>query len=272
MQEIQRGEYPAVMPLFANIPHQRPVVFSVLEGRQPGRVFADEAHCPSAAVILADYSYIGGQTAPPGLVNEVAGLLLTEVFQRTEHVLLYALSEVWMTALRTHFAFLQPQVFDRTRFVFDPGRYRELHAGWRDRIPAGFSLRRIDAETVGLLDGIAYLWGSTDNFLRGGFGFAAFRQHEGREDFASSAHAVFVGGGYAEIGIGTREEFQRRGLATAVGCAFIDHCLENGLYPEWTCMFNEASEKLAYRIGYTARQDVPFIYVHSPEELRGMSE
>ena len=95
--------------------------------------------------------------------------------------------------------------------------------------------------------------------------------HEAQPDvhsgFASRAQTVFVGGGHAETGVETRESYRRRGLATIVSCAFIDHSLQNGIHPDWGCGDNDASERLAMKMGYGNKRTWPLLYIHSPEVL-----
>lgn len=272
MEEISPTHFDRVMPLFKHIPHQRPAVFAVLEGTQTGRVFVDNIRDPSAAVILSAFNtYIGGSSGNPDLMTDVANVLLSEVISKKEHVLLCPLTEAWRTALQKIFQPYQPKIYERTRFDFDPQRYAELHNGWRQRIPAGFSLQRINTETALEVGGIPELWGTVENFLTYGFGFCMLDETlpGERKAFAASAQTVFMGDGWAETGVETREAYRRKGLATAVSCAYIDHCLQTGIYPEWTCINNEASEQLAYKMGYINKQNYPFIYIHSAESARG---
>ena len=117
----------------------------------------------------------------------------------------------------------------------------------------------------------AAIWGSVENFLEHGFGFCMLDESQSDEHlaFAASVQTVFVGDCHAETGVETREGYRRKGLATAVCCAYIDLCLQSGIYPEWGCEANnEASERLAYKLGFTNKHETPFLYVHTPERLR----
>jgi hypothetical protein len=200
----------------------------------------------------------------------VVELLEIEVMPEKEHLLFFSFSEPWEAALQAALQPYDPQRYERTTFQLNEQRYRELHTGWQQRIPAGFSLRPIDAGTALEVGGIPELWGTVENFLAHGFGFCVIdeSQPDARSAFAASAQTVFVGDCHAETGVGTREAYRRRGFATLVSCAYIDHCLQAGIYPDWGCVYNEASENLAYKMGYGGKRNWPFLYVHTPEQLR----
>lgn len=189
---------------------------------------------------------------------------------KQDRLLLFPFTEPWQVALQTILQPYEPKYYERSTFELGVQRYRELHTGWRQHIPSGFSLQRLDAGTALEVGGIPELWGTVENFLSNGFGFCLIdeAQPDARSGFASSAQTVFVGDHRAETGAGTREAYRRRGLATAVCCAFIDHCLQSGIHPDWGCVLNEASEKLAYKLGYGNKRNWPFVYIRTPEHLR----
>ena len=274
MLEIPTTLFERVRPLFDHIAFNRPAVFTVLEGRQPGRVFVDRADDPSAVVMVSDFCYFSGSPQALDFQADVVDLLVREVMSIREHVLFFPFTQPWLAALQAVLQPYEPKYYERNTFDFDARRYRELQAGWQQRIPAGFSLQPVNAATALEVGGIPELWGSVENFLSNGFGFCLVdeSQPDERSGFASSAQTVFVGDCHAETGVGTREAYRRRGLATAVSCAFIDHCLECGIHPDWGCVLNDASEQLAYKMGYANKHIWPFLYIHTPEHLRQKEE
>ena len=52
-----------------------------------------------------------------------------------------------------------------------------------------------------------------------------------------------------EIGIDTREDHRRKGLAYACGAKLILECLKKGIYPSWDAQ-NKWSVALAEKLGY----------------------
>lgn len=86
-------------------------------------------------------------------------------------------------------------------------------------------------------------------YSRHGIGVAALC---GGEPVAGASSYTFYRGGI-EIEIDTREDFRRRGLATACGASLILACLERGLYPSWDA-HDAASLALAEKLGYQLDQ------------------
>ena len=132
---------------------------------------------------------------------------------------------------------------------------------WRKLIPEGFEVRRIDSEiasrlqanliTAGVGPWFDQVWGNISEFLNGGFGFIAECEVEGAPFLASNCRSWSVQGGVASIQVSTRAAFRGQGLAVLVCSAFIEHCLEHGLTPEYSCEEeNSASAALALKLGF----------------------
>lgn len=86
---------------------------------------------------------------------------------------------------------------------------------------------------------------SYEQFEKFGLGVVAFC---GDEMVAgASSYSSFENG--IEIEIDTREDYRRRGLATACGAKLILECLKRGWYPSWDAQ-NKWSVALAEKLGY----------------------
>jgi RimJ/RimL family protein N-acetyltransferase len=144
----------------------------------------------------------------------------------------------------------------RIVFDFQPSQGRPL-LDWQQRLPAGFTVQRIDAGIAEQLQhdlvaaGIApwfdAVWGGIENFLRAGFGFVVV--HEGA--VVSNCRAWSVREGVAAIQVSTRARYRQLGLATIVCSAFIEHYRVHGITPEYSCVEeNVASAALAERLGF----------------------
>jgi GNAT superfamily N-acetyltransferase len=270
MQELSPSEFERARPVFDHVRGLRAAVFTVLERNQAGRVWVDQAVNPTAAVMISDFCYLTSRFGTSDLQADVVSWLQAEVLHRREYTPVFCLSKPWEAALRSILPAYGVQLYVRSMFGFDARRYREASAGWQERIPTGFALQRTDAQTALDVGGIPQMWGSVENFLERGFGFCMLdeAQPDPHLAFAASVQTVFVGDRHAETGVETREPYRRKGLATALCCAYIDHCLETGIYPEWGCGDNEPSERLAYKLGYTTKHDLTMYYVHTPDHLR----
>ena len=101
-------------------------------------------------------------------------------------------------------------------------------------------------------------WGSAEAFFAHGFGFATL--HE--EAIVSWSLADCVSRGQAEIGIHTRPEYRRRGLATITAAAAVDYALGRGLAAVgWHCNAdNHGSIGVAEAVGFTLERRYSHAY------------
>lgn len=148
----------------------------------------------------------------------------------------------------------------RITFEFRPVEGRPP-CEWRERIPVGFSISRIDADLAASLDAdlteaLGYswfntVWGGVEGFLANGFGFVAEYQGSDGPRLASNCRQWGSHDGLAPIQVSTRAAFRGRGLATLVGAAFVEECLRRGMSPEYSCEAdNVASIRLAAKLGF----------------------
>ncbi len=83
----------------------------------------------------------------------------------------------------------------------------------------------------------------------------------------SRCHTVVVGDNLAEISIDTEEAYRRRGLAQLVCRAFIEHSLEAGTRPHWSCWGNNTpSRELAKKLGFVVKEEAPVRVVFLEKE------
>ncbi len=263
MHELALAEFERVRPLFQRIDYNRPAVFTVLEGRG-GRVFVDQREKPSTALILFDRCYLAGSASNAAFNAALPDLLRTEMMPQRENLLIYTFADAWRDVLDDLLREDGVKRVVRTGFDLDPALFQKRHRDWRERIPEGCDIRRIDAEIVAQMHGLADVWGSNESFLTHGFGFCVL--YDGK--VVSSCQTVFVADGYAETGVNTEEPYRRQGLATLAGCAYLEHCIANGIRAVWQCYYNAASENLAEKLGFVNRREVEVMYVHVPDAMR----
>jgi len=97
-----------------------------------------------------------------------------------------------------------------------------------------------------IIDYIHQFWGLADNYLALGNGYAAVRDDE----IAGFAITDFLYEKTASIGVQTREQHRRKGLAGALVKTLLKTLHENGYNIWWDCMeSNLASRKTAERAG-----------------------
>jgi len=261
MHELRAGEFACARALFAEIDFQRPAVYSVLEGSQPGRVYVDRPDQPTAAFIWADDCYVAGNAPDAAFSAKVGRLLCTDVMPSTENLMADPYSDAWHDLLRALLYDHGPQHIQRTTFDWDPARFVAEHREWRAGIPAGYRVARIDATIAGQVGVIGALWPSINRSPAKAFGSCVLQE----DRVVSSCKTAFVGDGLAETGVETEEAHRRQGLATLACCAYLEQCLDRGVRPVWSCFYNAASEALACKLGFTNRHEMEIIYVRMPK-------
>ena len=263
--ELTGADMARARPLFeAAPPNAHSFLFSVLEGNHVGRIFVDRAEAPTAALanLMCEFNFLLGDAGNTSFAAAVQRLLLNELAPPPapwgQMLFLMPLSEVWHADILQRYSGYRIDDIHRKVFTFDADRFAARHRDWENRLPDGFTLRRYDHELAENAGGLAEFWSGLDNFLASGFGFAVMHGNE----VASRCHTVLCGAGEAEISIETAEAYRRRGLATLSACAFIDHALERGMRPAWSCWFNnDASIALAEGLGFLPAADMPVCVV-----------
>jgi GNAT superfamily N-acetyltransferase len=111
-----------------------------------------------------------------------------------------------------------------------------LRCDWRALLPAGFRLAfagpdllaRTDlAKLDALREELCSERPSVEDFLARSFGLVALCGADAA--LAGWCTSEYNSGDRCEVGIGTLEPYQRRGLATAMGSAFVEHALNCGV-------------------------------------------
>jgi len=243
MIELRPSQFTAAAPLFAEINHDVPIVFSVLEGTAVGRVFVDRVDRPRCALLdVRDaFSYIAGDEKNDAFARAVMSYLFdgARPSQERHSCVLVAFTDAWRARLDELLAFKGATRLVRKAFSFDAATAPDFHL-WRGRVPEGHRM-----ELTALTEGDARF------VLRLTCG----------EEVVSECGAVVIGRGEAEADVHTAEDHQRRGLGTITASAFLEECCRRGLKPSWSCWSDrEASIALAKKLGFVEREDVPAHY------------
>lgn len=221
------------------------VTFSlgILDGRMPGQVWVDDPDEPRTAIVMsdADFGLVFGEPVA-NLVRESLPAMLAE--NNAEKPELVATSPAWATALS---------------FLGEPRRRNEYHfaglpPGVTRILPPTYRLAPIDVAIARMFEGavdpwvVEAVWGGPERFVERAFGWAVLSDDG---SLASFCTVCAIGGGEAEVEIGTDPGHRRRGLALAAGARFIVESLSRGLTPAWTCSTgNAGSERLAELLGF----------------------
>ena len=128
--------------------------------------------------------------------------------------------------------------------------YRAVQAPPEFALPDGMALCRITPELLPLIRGRivpAWSWESPEQFLKEGFGYAAFDQ--GRVCAVSFSAAV--SSDEIDIGVETQEDYRKMGLASLLAGRMCDRIVEIGKKPVWAhSISNKGSMNTALKCGF----------------------
>ena len=256
MLELKPSEFHRVASLFDNLPYGPSIPNSVIAGVGHGRVFANYPTRPTAALVYNNGACTLAGTAGDVVFAEQVCQWLLE-YHGSDYFILYAFPDAWEAVLDS---ILGSAAKKRRRLDFDFNRSRFARIeGWKSTVPTGYELLRIDEQLMQRIRDVANpysrsYWKSAADFVQHGVGFCALHQ----DVIVSMCYTAFAWHGHHDIDILTAEGHRRKGLGTVAACAFIDHCLNHDLVPNWDCWTNnQPSVVLAEKLGFEARVEVP---------------
>jgi RimJ/RimL family protein N-acetyltransferase len=260
MTELMGPEREAVRGLFEGMGHHL-ALRSVIDGTNPGRVLADAARSPRAALIVSTEGlYLAGDPERRAFVAALAEEIDRIAASGQDTQWLDVHPEAWEARL--------PEVLRDRPVARVPRRHyvcTEVRHDWRARLPEGYEVRAIDGALLAdpalhvpehIRRWIETNWGSHETFLRLGFGQCVLWGSE----VVSWSVCDCVSGDECEIGIQTADAHRRRGLAAATAAAAVECALSKGYRAVgWHCdEDNVGSWKTAERVGFV--QDASYTF------------
>ena len=246
--EWDRARFAAMRRFAEQSDTEREYYCSMLDGRQKGRIFADDPDCPSAALFwhYAGFGFVAGEP-DADFLEQVTAMI------RQEHPCF-----VQDTALSRRFILQQDDPSAGHLLGNAPGivRSERLCFALRDRgapkpaLPAGYRAQAADAGVLMRLRGDVtplFSWSSYDAFLQSGTACCVMRGDEP----AAWAFSAAIGAGRMDIGVETAPPYRGKGLGRAAACMMAETACRMGLAPVWGCdVTNEASARTAQSAGF----------------------
>jgi len=276
---LEEKDYEKVRPLFKPLDFNLTVI-AVIEGTSPGRIYVDDIANPRTAFMCSAEGYYLSGYENNEAFNAALNRLIVEkisagdtVRQNEEELSLCTHPDTWEAKLDT--------LLGRSPIKAVRRHYLCTKLGvvdWKDRVPDGFSSRPIDRKllmTPGLgiprhiTNWMKTNWGSIDHFLHKGFGFCMLHGKE----VVSWCVADCASGDTCEIGIHTRPDCRRRGLATLTAAATVDYCFSHGFRSVgWHCSEdNLGSRGVAEKVGFELERKY-FHYYYMFDEAHHLAE
>jgi RimJ/RimL family protein N-acetyltransferase len=264
--ELKKNDYEKVRSLFKGLNYHL-VIFSIIEGNSPGRVYVDNVDHPQSAFVW-DYTeggfYLAGDENNEEFNQSLNQCILEEIYPASkeiprcvEFVLNYH-PDTWENKLDIVLRNTNAIKHFRKHFFL-----KELKVDWRSMILDGFEITQVDEALLSrtqlknmdhVTGWVMGNWQSVENFMEKGFGFCLLHN----DTIVSWCIADYAAGNdtempiSAEIGIHTDEDYQKRGFATLTVAATVDYCLTHGFKNiGWHCWSsNEASVATAMKVGF----------------------
>jgi RimJ/RimL family protein N-acetyltransferase len=248
--------------LFQGLKHQL-AVWSALEGCSSARLYVDDpGQARSACLVAGRRHFLAGEIRNSRFNTDLRALYFHELVPQSQSVGMGMLewktdSLAWESVLKT---FLKDQEIRRAERQYY--RFRAHPLGRPAPLPDGFRLAFIDAAFIeradlknldALKEEMVSERASLVDFLEKSFGVCALFEDE----VAAFCTSEYNCGERCEVGINTLPGYQRRGLATALVGALIEHALELGIYQiGWHCFAgNLPSVRTALKSGFEKISD-----------------
>lgn len=257
MIELETGQYGKILPLLKNI-KQAVLPYGVCEGYNHGRVFVDDAQNPQTTAVWTPVGYYFLVLGRGQNLDDVSQVLTDTFVPESKAMgetgfILIAEFDDWREKTSALLKGREVIEIFRRPFVFNAEKFI---ANWREKIPAGFELKRVD-ESLAQQINLPPSWKSPADFAAHGIGFALM---DG-DKIASVCSSIFASSERVEIDIHTEEEYRRRGFASITASALIEETLQQGKQPNWECFWeNEESTVLALKLGFEQLPDYPVYF------------
>jgi RimJ/RimL family protein N-acetyltransferase len=257
--KLEPENYDRVQSLFAPFEHHLSLP-SVISGNNRGSILVDNLEKPHVALALTMEGYLlsgdqGNTERLCDLQDLLQNQILTgELYVGSDKAMCLAVHpDSWESLLPVLIPTHEIEKLNRYVYIC-----RQLAFDWRKAVPAGYALQPLNRE---LLTGtgpvaahLAYWvdyrqgWESIDHFLDRGGGYCAIRDGQ----IVCWCSAEYHAGEQVDVGIVTHWTHRRRGLATAVAAATVEHMWEKGYRQVgWHCTdYNIGSWKTAEKVGF----------------------
>jgi len=257
MLPLPFSQHEAVRALFQAFEDQL-AVNAIFEGTAPATIYVDNSHHPQAAFTWwRHHCFLVGYERDEEFNEAIRRLFLDTLFP---HAPAAGLDLFELSAAPESWDGLVAGILRGHKPIKAWHHYYRLKArrhGERVRLPQGFHLRWIDATLVEekhlknlalLRDELCSERASVKDFLAHSFGVCALYGDE----IAGWCTSEYNSGDRCEVGIGTLEPYRRRGLATAMATALIEHARSRGItHIGWHCeAHNVASIASALKVGF----------------------
>ena len=234
---------------------------SILENRQRGRVFTDDAANPQTILFwhYCGAAFIAGSYCD-GFIQALNRFLSGTYEENQKQFTLFVNDEQWIKSVASIAKNMQSvKIGERLRFRFNYDQFKTINPA----VPKGYALRETDRRLYGKLQGRnipSLFWHSPEAFFENGKGYCML---DG-DNIACNSLSAAVGNQTIDVGIETTPDYRMKGLAVPTAYAMVRYCADNGFEPNWGCRAeNLGSVRIAQILGFEVSESHP-IYAFLP--------
>lgn len=258
---VLKSDFEKTRPLFTPLAAHHLAIESILAGLSPAAVYVDDVVEPRTAVTRINHRlFLGGQPViTPGLISLLAETIPAQSRAEGRDSFIVYTAPEWEA--------LPGELLGGKRPIRRLRHYFELDARLFDLplvVPDGYRLEPVDGELLAqthlqnldwLKEEMVSERPSLDDFLAKSFGFCVIQEDE----IIGWCLSEYNCGLRCEIGIATDEAHQRKGMATLMGTAVIQHALSQGIHQiGWHCWAdNTPSSATARKLGFQLIAEAP---------------
>ncbi len=256
--ELEKKDFPKVENLFSERSFINSFRSHLERTPVPKRVFVDDKKNPQTAVIIIiPKLFFGGRANNKYFNKELRKMLYEDLIPKFKEkafleIICYFSNSCWEGAIKS----VLNDHYHYNRYYYEIEEIKVKN--WRKLIPEGYNVKPIDLTLLKndylknfdwLIEEIEENWLPLEEGLKENRGFYLIRDMEEIVSWCTTEY--LTDDNKIEIGIATREEYQRRGFATIVGSATAEYCLKKYGSVGWHCVnTNIGSYKTAEKIGY----------------------
>jgi RimJ/RimL family protein N-acetyltransferase len=256
--EISKTKLTEFGPLVSEL-HWHLSSLAVVQGNNPGRVFAARVEDPQAVFIISpEGCYLAGDPSSDDFITKLKEYIC-DVFMKDRDNFELIFLPKWQASVGRAFGKITLESYKRYHYVITKKQFAKLaEIGEHENLPipvhSSFVRNNLDMQNMKHVNNwILNNWGNYDNFEKKGFG--RYILSETKVMSWSICDCVSVD--HCEIGIWTDPAQRLQGNATAVVQAMLIHAFDNGFSEVgWHCSWdNKGSYKTAEKCGFRRERE-----------------
>jgi RimJ/RimL family protein N-acetyltransferase len=260
--KLNHNDYNKVTPLLQHPnQHNKSTLNAIVNGMNRGNIYVDNIENPTTALIdvIGTISIFIGDATNKEFIRYLRDFIENKLRRDTyescggTYFITVINDKNWEGVLEEVISHRKYEPDFEQYYRFNREKFSRAKSTYRQVID-GYDIKKIDRELIEkdsdyiLSEALGDFWYSMDDFLQYGFGYCVMKG----DRVVSTCLSCCVHEQEHEISVATYEEEEmKKGFATMVCAAYLEHCIQYGLIPKWsTFKTNIESVRLAEKLGF----------------------